>query len=32
MESQETIEYLVLSARFDKLDKIKKIKLRLKIA
>jgi len=32
MESQEPIEYLVLSAKFDKSDKIKKIKLRLKVA
>jgi len=31
MESKETIEYLVLSAKFDKSDKIKKIKLRLRV-
>ena len=32
MECRRTIKYFVLSAHFDKSDKIKKIKLRLKVA
>jgi hypothetical protein len=32
MESKKPVKYFVLSAKFDKSDKIKKIKLRLKVA